>query len=310
MKGAGVAIGSLAKVSRTAESVLDLYGGARAFAAANTVGVASRGARLGARSLVGSVDEFSQAAFTGLRRGLSRLSGASQYAVIRQVRSVPADTKRAVADGGVSEAAVGFLARQRDDAGEVAESVEPEQFGRIVTTRKALTDGGRTPDEANLGETNLVGFLLSFKRVERSEVLDKLARYRAEVSTRGPFEAQDTLAAAFRRSDRGTAFVREASPELLADISERGLERKVAVLAELGISPDVVRRIRDGKIVRPGNRPAGDFDALSELSEQTLSRVQYYAQRTQDGSGVIRETGRCCGVRRRREVLERPRLLV
>jgi hypothetical protein len=110
-----VATGSLAKVSRTAESALGLYGGARAVAAATTVGVVSRGARLGARSLVGSVDEFSQAAFAGLRRGLSRLSGASQYAVIRQVRSVPDGVRSRVATAGVSDQLVGYVARTGSD---------------------------------------------------------------------------------------------------------------------------------------------------------------------------------------------------
>jgi hypothetical protein len=125
-KGVSVTVGSLAKVSRTAESALGLYGGARAVAAATTVGVVSRGARLGARSLVGSVDEFGQAAFAGLRRGLSRLSGASQYAVIRQVRSVPDGVRSRVATAGVSDRLVGYVARTGSEGSERLETLDVE----------------------------------------------------------------------------------------------------------------------------------------------------------------------------------------
>jgi hypothetical protein len=114
-KGVGFVAGRLADTFTAAETAVDLYRGAQAFIAANTIGVASRLARLGARQLVRSVDEFGEAAYTGLRRGLSPLSGASQYAVVEQVRALPSRVRQRVAAAGTTEQLVGYLARTGDE---------------------------------------------------------------------------------------------------------------------------------------------------------------------------------------------------
>jgi hypothetical protein len=106
---------ALTETYTTAERALELYRGAEAFVVANTLGRTTQLARLGARQLVQSVDEFGDAAFTGLRRGLDGLSGASQYAVVQQVRDLPSRVRQRVAAAGATEQLVGYLARTGDE---------------------------------------------------------------------------------------------------------------------------------------------------------------------------------------------------
>jgi len=139
-----------------------------------------------------------------------------------------------------------------------------------------------------------------------AELISQVDRETFETYKSLPVEAQENLAGLFRRgsdveadgvailvgeyqdADGGIKFLQNANPDLLESIVDRGVEPEVAALVDHGVPANIIEDIRNGAIVRPGARQAGQLEELDELSPTAISDLSDYTQRnTPTRSGIF-----------------------
>jgi hypothetical protein len=203
---------------------------------------------------VRSVDEFGEAAYTGLRRGLSPLSGASQYAVVQQVRALPGDVRRAASDSGVSEALVDYAARTGDNFRELAQYVTPDGYVSVLRLRRADGSGyvGDTAGETIIGRTVAEAGL---PEARTDEIVRRFGdRFKST-------EQLDRFGDALRRANRDTEFVEQFSPREAADLADAGFLRSTVEIFDMGFS-----RQRIDELLARGVSPNAINDGLREYA--------------------------------------------
>jgi hypothetical protein len=85
--------------------------------------------------------------------GRTDCSGASQYAVARQVRALPNDVRQAASNSDVSQALVDYAARTDDSFRELARYVTPDGYVSVLRLRRGDGSGyiGDTAGETIIG---------------------------------------------------------------------------------------------------------------------------------------------------------------